>query len=257
MLISVEELAQKITDEKMLIIDARSWSEYAKGHIPGALSLDLFSFHWVDSSPSGIEAFTKHTRLIFSMLGVDESKQVVVYDNTSGMLAVRGVWLLQYLSHPNTRMLDGGLGAWSRSKELETKTNASVPSELRTPENPTLIVGYGDILGGGGSLELIDSRSAEEYSGKLVRSARGGHIQGAQNIDANTTINKDGTLFSKEELAKIYDLPRDARIVTYCQGAYRAAHAYVSLKILGYEDVRVYLGSWGEWANRPELPIKS
>lgn len=257
MLTSVEELGEMLSDERTLVIDTRSFTEYSKGHIPSAVSLDVFSFHWVDTTPAGIEAFTNHTRLLLSMIGADETKRVVVYDDRSGMLAARGVWLLQYMSHPDATMLDGGFGAWKKNNDIETEPQAPVPSELKTPPNPTLIAGYGDILASGGSLAIIDARSQDEYSGKLVRAARAGHIPGAKNIDWTGAVGDDGKIVPKDRLAKMYGMPRDSRIVTYCQGGYRAAHAYVALKILGYDDVRVYLGSWGEWGNRPELSVES
>lgn len=255
-LASVKELYDVIDDERTLIIDARSFSEYAKGHIPGAVSLDFFSFHWVDTTPKGIEAFTEQARLLLSMVGVDEKKHVFVYDDKSGMLAARGVWMLHYLSHPNTVMLDGGLEEWKKSYTLETEPRKPVPSSLRTPPNPTLIAGYADILAGGDLLYIIDSRTPDEYSGKLVRAARAGHIPNAKNINWELGLDKDGKILTNKELSTKYDVPHDARIVTYCQGGYRAAHGYVALKTLGYQDVRVYLGSWGEWGNRPELPVQ-
>jgi thiosulfate/3-mercaptopyruvate sulfurtransferase len=58
------------------------------------------------------------------------------------------------------------------------------------------------------------------------------------------------------DLSEIYQLPRDAEIVTYCQGAYRAANTYIALKKIGFKNVKVYLGSWGEWGNELGLPIE-
>ena len=70
-------------------------------------------------------------------------------------------------------------------------------------------------------------------------------------------INEDGTLKNDEELSKLYDIPKNSEIVTYCQGAYRAANTFLSIKKIGFENVRVYLGSWGEWGNKLELPIEN
>ena len=89
MLISTEELHQILNDDNVLVIDSRSYKEYSQGHIPGAVNLDLFAFHWIDTSETGIISFNEQMRKILSYAGIDENKKVIFYDNISGMLAAR------------------------------------------------------------------------------------------------------------------------------------------------------------------------
>jgi thiosulfate/3-mercaptopyruvate sulfurtransferase len=97
----------------------------------------------------------------------------------------------------------------------------------------------------------------DEYSGSTIRASRGGRIPTAINIDWNDNLDQSGMFKSYEKLEQMYKkLPKDAEVITYCQGGYRAANTFVILKMLGYKNVRMYLGSWGEWGNRLNLPIE-
>jgi thiosulfate/3-mercaptopyruvate sulfurtransferase len=257
MLISTIELNSILNDSDVIIVDTRSFNEYSKGHIPGSVNLDLFAFHWIDTTKEGIENFNRQTETLLSFLGVTPEKKVIFYDDLSGMLAARGVWMLLYFSHQNVSMLDGGIKKWEKENlPLETKPNGFRPSTFSGKINPDIISGFEYIRDNLDNVKILDVRSEEEYKGTVIRAAQGGHIPNSINIDWNDNLNENGTFKNNDELSQLYDLPKDSEIITYCQGAYRAANTFLALKKQGFTKVRVYLGSWGEWGNRLELPVK-
>ena len=147
MLISTAELENILADPNLVLIDTRSFREYSQGHIPNAINLDLFSFHWIDTSKNGIESFNEQARKIFSYAGVTEKKNVVFYDTVSGMLAARGVWILQYFSHTQASMLDGGITKWSNEGRITTtKPSNFKPTNFSGMPNPKILAGFQYIL---------------------------------------------------------------------------------------------------------------
>jgi thiosulfate/3-mercaptopyruvate sulfurtransferase len=256
-LVQTKELAETLDDPNLLIIDARSFKEYSEGHIQGAVNLDLFAFHWFDTTSEGIESFNRQMQQLFSFVGITNEKKIIFYDEVSGMLAARGVWLLMYFSHPQVFMLDGGIKKWKRENLLvETKANGFRPTKFSGKINSDLIATFEYIKKNLNQIKLIDARSHDEYDGTVIRAARKGHIPTAVNVDWNLNVAEDGTLKKDSDLLTLYKIPKDSEVVTYCQGAYRAANAFLALKKIGFKKVRVYLGSWTEWANRLELAIE-
>ena len=263
LLITAEELNVKIAESRrknnLLIVDARPFSDYAVGHIPDAVNIDLMQFHWIDTTPEGIRQFNGQTRLLLSNLGVSKNKLVVFYDDVSGPSAARGVWLLLYFSYNNVAILDGGLKRWNaKGLPLQKNTNPFLPSRFEGKPDPRILATYREVksfIGKKGTV-ILDARSKAEFDGSLVRAARAGHIPEAVNIDWNENLDNDATFKDTGELARLYSsIPKDAKVIIYCQGGYRAANSFVVLKMLGYKTVKMYLGSWGEWGNRPELPV--
>ncbi len=257
MLISQNQLKKDLTKSNLILVDCRSYKEYSEGHIPGAVNLDLFYYHWLDTSKEGIKSFEKQMINLLSFLGVTKNKIIVFYDEVSGMSAARGVWLLLYFSHLDTYLLDGGFKKWkSLGLPIEIKTNGFKPAKFSGRINKNIIAGYEYINKRIGKIKLIDARTKEEYNGDLIRAARRGHIPTAINIDWTLNIQNDGTMKSAKELSKLYKLSKNDEIITYCQGGYRAANSFLALKKLGFKNVKVYIGSWGEWGNKLDLPIE-
>ncbi|TLX68038.1 MAG: sulfurtransferase [Thaumarchaeota archaeon] len=226
MFICARDLFKMLDDPNLILVDARSYKDYFEGHIPGAVNLDFFYYHWFDTSKEGMKAFNMQMRKLLSILGVTKEKTVVFYDDVSGMSASRGVWLLVYFSHKKAFMLDGGIKKWkSLGLPLEIKTNGFKPAKFSGKINKGVFAGFG-------------------------------HIPNAINIDWTLNIEEDGTMKKNESLSKLYKLSKDDEIVTYCQGGYRAANSFLALKKLGFKNVKVYVGSWGEWGNRLDLPVE-
>lgn len=245
----------------LLLVDARPFPDYNKGHIPGSINIDLMNFHWFDTSKQGIVQFNRQMNMLLNYVGVNHQSFVVFYDDISGSSASRGVWLLHYFSHKGVCILDGGYENWLKSNyPIETKTNPFIHSENVFSINNEVLADAECIKNiieqKTNDVVVIDCRSEMEYDGLIVRAARRGHIPSAINIDWSRNL-ENGKFKEFNKLVQLYSfIPIDKEIITYCQGGYRAANTYLVLKNLGYLNVKMYLGSWGEWGNIPTLPVE-
>lgn len=174
LVISPEEMQSL---KNALVVDTRPFGDYAQGHVPGAVNIDLMQFHWIDTSKEGIRQFNKQTKILLSNIGVSKEKFVVFYDDVSGPSAARGVWLLLYFSHHKVAMLDGGLGEWkTKGFSLETKTNPFVHADFKGSPDAKILAGYETIKAAAKKKKtvVLDTRSKAEYDGTAVRAARAG-----------------------------------------------------------------------------------
>jgi thiosulfate/3-mercaptopyruvate sulfurtransferase len=257
--ISAEEASRLLGAKDVVFVDTRNYWKYAEGHIPGAVNLELYAFHWVDTTQAGLGAFARQMATLFGAFGIDDKKQVIFYQNNSGYDAARGVWLLEWMGSRKGRLLDGGLNLWKRKGlALSTKDSEFSRTKFRTKLDGEAVSTLDElvVLADEGNARVIDTRSAGEYDGSRRRALKAGHIPGAVNIEWKRAVRRDGTLKSAAQLQEIYEgLSPDDELVTYCQSGYRAAHSWLILKLLGFESVKNYIGSWYEWGSDPSTAV--
>lgn len=264
LLVSPDELARELDRgrERLLLLDARSGEQFANGHLPGAVHLDVWGVSLIDTDPAPLRSFFWIIEHLLALRGVTSDRRIVVYEDTAGMKAARVFWFLEYFGHPDVRVLDGGYRAWvgaglpvgrdAEEPKPSTWSGQPVPERLATWRDVSDRLGRTDVT-------ILDTRSEGEYLGTIVRAKRGGAIPGAVHVEWTKNLDERGAFKPAEELRRMYEdagVTPDREIVTYCQGGYRAAHSYLALRLLGYPRVRNYIGSWKEWGDREDLPIQ-
>jgi thiosulfate/3-mercaptopyruvate sulfurtransferase len=259
-LVDYRWLAAHRGDANVILVDTRPPADYWAGHLEGARHFDPFPFHHSDTSEASLRDFRGQLEWIFAALGISNDTTVVFYENDSGMRATRAAWALDYMGHPAVRVLDGGLKCAGDEKLVAT-TTPHAPVNFKGAVRADLIAGRAYIVEnlGRAGVQIFDVRSEEEYFGERVRAKHAGAVPGSIHRDWTHSITADGRFKPaaqlREEFAALGLDPRN-EIVPYCQGGYRSANAYVALRLAGYARVRNYLGSWGEWGNRDELPME-
>ena len=263
LLTTVSSLPEQLNSPDLCLIDVRPAEDFARGHILGAIHWDLFGLSLVDTREAPLAAFMHMIHHVLELRGVNENKAVVFYEENSGMRAARGVWFLEYFGHPNARMLDGGLAAWrAAGLPITIETSAPQPSTFKTQKRSEVLATADDVLKSlkHDDIAILDTRSRGEYLGTQVRAARGGAIPKAIHIEWTENLDESGKFKSDADLQAMYEkvgITPDREVITYCQGGYRAAHSYVALRLLGFEKVSNYIGSWKEWGDCADLPIET
>ncbi|MCZ6678161.1 MAG: rhodanese-like domain-containing protein [Candidatus Poribacteria bacterium] len=222
LLISTEELMSKRDDSSICLVDTRPTHEYVKGHIPGAIHLDLYSISLNDTSEKPFQAFMWMIAYLFQHRGVDPTKTIVWYENNSGIRASRGLWFCEYFGHEDVRVLDGGFSAWLAAGG-EVSTEAVEPLEAPSFSTEAQSATHIDAdaihaLLNQDDFVVLDTRTAAEHYGYAVRAARGGAIPGSIHIEWLNNLDENGAFKPANELRALYEstgITPEKRVMCY------------------------------------------
>ncbi len=268
-LVSTKQLAAWQQEQRVSLIDVRSdVFTYLAGHLPGAVYLNTETMR---ASERGIPSQLLSSRAyrdLFSRLGLSFDTPAVIYSagETGNIDATFLAWLLAGFGHPRVYVLNGGYFKWQLEHRLVVQRypqvyEASFPVAPFRPERASLEdVRRASVTG---DAVLVDARPREQYEGKAGAQMRRGHIPGAISHywqDDLTRVGFGHIWKSPAELRAGYEeqgITPDKSIIAYCNSTSEASHVHFTLRyLLGYQRVRIYVGSWTEWAERAELPVE-
>lgn len=265
LLLEPEQLEPLLGRPDLLILDTSSAANYERHHVPGAIHIPPQSLQAGIKPAVGRLPEAAQLSELFSRVGLSPGKHVIAYDDEGGGWAGRLIWTLDVLGHRNYSYLNGGLPAWvNEGHPVETQVNTGTPTAFTAQIDAAPVASLDQIVAGIGDPQraIWDARSADEYAGRKVVAARGGHIPGAANLDWLELMDRSRNLrllpleSIRARLQQLGITP-DKQVVTHCQTHHRSGLTYLALKLLGYPRIQAYDGSWGEWGNRTDTPIET
>lgn len=275
-LISAAELAERITDPNVVVVDCRhdlmnlaaGREGYAIGHLPGAVFGDIETQlsgarRGADGVFRGRHPLPEKEALVETLRGwgVDDDSQVVAYDAHGGMFAARLWWLLRWLGHEAVAVLDGGMAAWqSLGQPLSTEAPAKPRGNItvRAPFVPTVTVVDVMLNIQNGERTVIDARAADRFRGENETiDPVGGHIPGAKNRFFKDNLQADGRFKDaaslRADFTRLVERPEQA--IMQCGSGVTACHNLLAMEIAGLPGAALYPGSWSEWVGNPTRPV--
>ena len=243
-------------------------SAYEGGHIAGAVRLD-WKTELQDQVKRDFVDAQQFSKLL-SDKGIGNDDTVILYGGNNNWFAAYAYWYFKLYGHHDVKLLDGGRKKWELDGRPLVSDVPSRPSTSYTAQAPDndIRAFRDEVIAAIGDKNLVDVRSPDEFSGKILapahlpqeQSQRAGHIPTAINVPWSKAANEDGTFKSDDDLAKLYaeaGLDGSKETIAYCRIGERSSHTWFVLReLLGHTNVKNYDGSWTEYGSLVGVPIE-
>lgn len=273
-IISAEELARIVNNDDVRVFDCRfalkdpqgGLKNYQAGHIPGAQFADMDTqLSSAMTETSGRHPLPAADSFLAQLRawGVNNSTQVIAYDDISGAFAARMWWLLRWMGHTRVAVLDGGLQKWTESGQPLSQQDAQYPSgDFSGRANMQWVLDIDTVRKelDADAITLIDARAADRYTGKDQKTDPvPGHVPGANNLPFGGNLTKQGTFAPADVIRQRFEPLVAAKsigqVVNMCGSGVTACHNLLALEIAGYEPTRLFVGSWSQWIRDSSRPV--
>jgi thiosulfate/3-mercaptopyruvate sulfurtransferase len=268
-LVDADWVEQHLDDSNIVLVEVdEDTAAYEKNHIRGAVRID-----WKQDLQDQVRrdfVNKEQFEALLSQKGISNDNTVVLYGGNNNWFASYAYWYFKLYGHDNVKLLDGGRKKWELdSRELVEEVPTRDKTSYQAKEPNTDIRAFRDeVVESIGVQNLVDVRSPDEFSGKLLapahlpqeQSQRAGHVPTAKNIPWSKAANDDGTFRSDDELSELYqgegvDFSKDT--IAYCRIGERSAHTWFVLhELLDQPNVKNYDGSWTEYGSLVGVPIE-
>ena len=268
-IVTAQWLNENLNKANLVILDASiatsaGGKEFKKfeSTIPNARRFDLKNV-FSDKSSSFPNTVPKpqEFELECRKLGINQNSEIIVFDNNGVYSSPRVWWLFKVMGHSNIAVLDGGLPDWifngyrTESKHL----SKFKPGDFKASYKEDFVISFQQVEHNLTQKDflVVDARSAGRFNGtenEPRKHLQSGNIQNSVNIPYQDVLS-DGKFKSQDKLHELFESKCSAQkdLVFSCGSGLTACIIMLANNIAYGDSIKIYDGSWTEWAELNNL----
>jgi len=251
MLVSIDWLKEHQSDPDIVILDTRPKTMFLYGHVAKSQSLTLDQVIQFDQYGSNLVLDEKKISELFSSIGIDNSKTVILVGDSMDPSAARIAWTFLYFGHEKVFLLNANVTTLQKNGfELTKKLFTPTPTTFTPKVNSKIRINSDSLKENLDNFVVLDARTPQEFMG--------GHLPNSKLIPFTEGISYDKLFQDESFLQNLFadnQIPKESQIVCYCMHGHRASSLFLQLLLAGYENVKLYDGSFVDWYGR-RLPLE-